>query len=224
MNEIFVLLHSFYYTLFDTEWHGTIQEFMLLIQEFSHEMTEEIQDVVRYNLEQIDHLPKPVVIEDYIPLELHASYSSLQVFAAVGENSINKVKSFREGVKYFSAHNIDAFFVTLNKSEKHYKESTRYEDYAINEELFHWQSQSRTSDVSITGQRYINMRENGSRVLLFVREERNDAYGNTEAYRLLGLAKYISHQGSAPISITYKLDEKMPMEILKNSNQIVKIV
>ncbi|MDA8223300.1 MAG: DUF3427 domain-containing protein [Desulfitobacterium hafniense] len=218
------LATQFYYTLFNTEWHGTIQEFMLGVYEFTHEMIEEIQDVVSYNLEQIDHLPKQVAIEADIPLELHASYSTLHVFAAVGENSINSVKAFREGAKYFSGHNLDVFFVTLNKSEKHYKESTRYEDYAINEELFHWQSQSRTSDISPTGQRYITMRENGSRVLLFVREERSDAYGNTEVYRLLGLAKYVSHQGSAPISITYKLDEKMPMEILKTSNQIVKIV
>jgi len=218
------LATQFYYTFFNTAWHGAIQEFMLGVQKFSHEMVEEIQDVVSYNLEQIDHLPKQVALEADIPLELHASYSTLHVFAAVGENSINSVKAFREGVKYFSGHNMDAFFVTLNKSEKHYKESTRYEDYAINEELFHWQSQSRTSDISLTGQRYITMRENGSRVLLFVREERSDAYGNTEVYHLLGLAKYVSHQGSAPISITYKLDEKMPMEILKTSNQIVKIV
>jgi len=187
-------------------------------------MIEEIKEVVSYNLEQVDHLPKQVAIEADIPLELHASYSTLHVFAAVGENSINSVKAFREGAKYFSGLNMDVFFITLNKSEKHYKESTRYEDYAINEELFHWQSQSRISDLSPTGQRYITMRENGSRVLLFVREERSDAYGNTEVYRLLGLAKYVSHQGSAPISITYKLDEKMPMEILKTSNQIVKIV
>lgn len=231
-NEPFELLKErdirlatqFYYTLFSTPWQGTIETFMLGIYEYSHELIEEIQAVVAYNLKQIDHLPKRVTIEASIPLELHASYSTLQVFAAVGENNINSVKTFREGAKYFIAHNLDAFFITLNKSEKHYKESTRYEDYAINEELFHWQSQSRITDISPTGQRYINMRENGSRVLLFVREERSDAYGNTDVYRLLGLAKYVSHQGSAPISITYRLEEKMPMEILKSSNQIVKIV
>lgn len=218
------LASLFYFTLFSDPWSGTVQDFMDQIQAFSPELITELLDVVAYNLEQIDHLPKHVNIEPSVPLELHASYSTLQVFAALGENTINSVKAFREGVKYFSGLNIDAFFITLNKSEKHYKESTRYEDYAINEELFHWQSQSRTSDTSPTGQRYITMRDNGSRVVLFVREERADAYGNTEVYRCLGLAKYVSHQGSAPISINYKLDEKMPMEILKASNQIVKIV
>ncbi|OLN27466.1 Helicase, C-terminal:Type III restriction enzyme, res subunit:DEAD/DEAH box helicase, N-terminal [Desulfosporosinus metallidurans] len=44
--------------------------------------------------------------------------------------------------------------MTLNKSEKDYSPSTMYQDYSINEELFHWQSQSRTTVESLTGQRY----------------------------------------------------------------------
>lgn len=218
------LATMFYYTLFNEPWAGSIQDFMRSIHEYSPELITEVLAVVAYNLDQIDHVPKQVAIDPDVPLELHASYSTQHAFAAIGENTINSVKAFREGVKYFSGQNLDAFFITLNKTEKHYKESTRYEDYAISDELFHWQSQSRTTDTSPTGQRYINMRENGSRVVLFVREERTDGYGNTEVYRCLGLAKYVSHQGSAPISITYKLDDKMPMEIFKESNQIVKIV
>jgi len=31
------------------------------------------------------------------------------------------------------------FRLTLNKSEKDYSPSTMYQDYSINEELFHWQ-------------------------------------------------------------------------------------
>ncbi len=214
----------FYYTLFNEPWRGSIKDFMRSIHEHSPELITEILAVLAFNLNQIDHVPKQVAIDPEVPIELHASYSTQHVFAAIGENTINSVKAFREGVKYFSGQNLDAFFITLNKTEKHYKESTRYEDYAISEDLFHWQSQSRTTDTSPTGQRYINMRENGSRVVLFVREERTDGYGNTEVYRCLGLAKYVSHQGSAPISITYKLNDKIPMEIFKASNQIVKIV
>ncbi len=37
------------------------------------------------------------------------------------------------------------------------------------------------------------------------------------------LASYVSHEGSAPISIIYKLDNKMPMNILRSSNQVVNI-
>ena len=49
-----------------------------------------------------------------------------------------------------------------------------YQDYSINESLFHWQSQSTTSDSSPTGQRYQNHRRQGGKVLLFVRESKQE--------------------------------------------------
>ena len=76
----------------------------------------------------------------------------------------------REGVKWLPEKQLDVFFVTLNKAEKDYSPTTMYNDYSINESLFHWQSQSTTAADSPTGQRYIHHRERGSKVLLFVRE------------------------------------------------------
>ncbi|WP_370642345.1 hypothetical protein [Virgibacillus salidurans] len=37
---------------------------------------------------------------------------------------------------------MDVFLITLNKSEKDFSPPTLYEDYVINEKLFHCQSQS----------------------------------------------------------------------------------
>ncbi|WP_425365120.1 hypothetical protein [Fusibacter bizertensis] len=62
---------------------------------------------------------------------------------------------------------------------------------------------------------------NGSKVMLFVREERSDENGKTEVYTCLGLVDYTSHQGSAPISIIYKLREKMPVKLMRVSNRFV---
>ena len=42
----------------------------------------------------------------------------------------------------------DVFFVTLNKADKDYSPTTMYNDYSINSELFHWQSQSTTAENS----------------------------------------------------------------------------
>ena len=64
--------------------------------------------------------------------------------------------SFREGVWYSEQHNVDAFFVTLKKSEADYSPTTMYRDYPITPTLFHWESQSTTSVASKTGQRYLN--------------------------------------------------------------------
>lgn len=69
---------------------------------------------------------------------------------------------------------VDSRRVTLNKADKDYSPTTMYNDYSINESLFHWQSQSTTAENSPTGQRYIHHKERGSKVLLFVREFKAD--------------------------------------------------
>ena len=156
-----------------------------------------------------------------IPLAEAFVYSTSQVLSAFGVNTLDKLMPFREGVKYITDYGVDVFFITLKKSEKHFSETTLYEDYAIDSQLFHWQSQSRITLESPTGQRYIGQRTNGSKVMLFVREECSDENGKTEVYTCLGLADYTSHQGSAPISIIYKLREKMPVKLMRVSNQFV---
>lgn len=126
----------------------------------------------------------------------------------------------REGVKWLPDKQIDVFFVTLNKADKDYSPSTMYEDYSINEELFHWQSQSTTAETSSTGLRYIRHRVQGSKVLLFVREYKKDIAG-TAPYTFLGTANYVNHEGSRPMSITWKLDYPIPAKFLKKTNKLV---
>ncbi|TGE34537.1 DUF3427 domain-containing protein [Desulfosporosinus sp. Sb-LF] len=54
------------------------------------------------------------------------------------------------------------FFVLIHAGSGN-SSSTMYQDYSISEELFRWQSQSRTTVESMTGQRYINQSVNGGR-------------------------------------------------------------
>ena len=97
-----------------------------------------------------------------------------------------------------------------------------YEDYSISEELFHWQSQSTTSADSPTGQRYIHHAERGSRVLLFVREFKQDrVLGAAAPYTYLRCARYVRHEGSRPMSITWNLARPIPAKYLKKTNKLV---
>ena len=128
--------------------------------------------------------------------------------------------SVREGVKWLPDKQIDVLFVTLNKSDKDYSPTTMYNDYSINQELFHWQSQSTTNDTGSVGQRYINHRSRGSKVLLFVREFKNDIVG-ASPYTFLGTANYVRHTGSRPMNITWKLDHPIPAKYLKKTNKLV---
>ena len=179
----------------------------------------ELLDLLRYRYEQIDFIDEPVELGFDCPLDLHCTYTRDQLLVAL---DFLKPATVREGVKWLPEKQMDVFFVTLNKADKDYSPTTMYHDYSINENLFHWQSQSTTAADSPTGQRYIHHRERGSKVLLFVREFKADRItGGAEAYTFLGTANYVKHSGSRPMNITWKLDRPIPAKFLKKTNKLV---
>ncbi len=144
-----------------------------------------------------------------VPLRVHARYQREEVLAALGWASLERKPSgFQAGVLWIEELNVDAFFITLKKSEADYSPTTMYRDFPISPTLFHWESQSTTSLRSPTGRRYLS---NTSTVLLFVREEPRNEFG-TAPYLFLGPANYVSHQGDRPIAITWQLDHPMPTD------------
>ena len=179
----------------------------------------ELISLLRYRYEQIDFIDEPVDLGFDCPLDLHCTYTRDQLLVAM---DFMKPATVREGVKWLPEKQLDVFFVTLNKADKDYSPTTMYNDYSINESLFHWQSQSITADNSPTGQRYIHHKERGSKVLLFVREFKSDRVtGGAEAYTYLGTANYVKHQGSRPMNITWLLDRPIPAKFLKKTNKLV---
>lgn len=181
-------------------------------------MLSELIALLEYNYNHIDFIDAPVDLGFACPLDLHCTYTRDQLLVAM---DFMKPNTVREGVKWLPEKEIDVFFITLNKSDKDYSPTTMYKDYSINETLFHWQSQSTTNAEGKVGQRYTNHRKNGSKVLLFVREFKNDVYGNTAPYTYLGTANYVSHNGSRPMNITWKLDASIPAKYLKKTNKLV---
>ena len=178
----------------------------------------ELLEVLNYNYNKIDFIDKVVNIGFDCPLDLYCSYSRDQIFAAL---DVNNPLAIREGVKFVADKNLDVLLNTLNKSSKYYSPTTMYNDYSINEWLFHWQSQSTTSASSRTGQRYIHHKEMGTKVLLFVRENKQDMFGNAATYTFLGTANYVSHDGTNPMNIIWKLDNPIPAKFLKKTNKLV---
>ncbi len=116
---------------------------------------------------------------------------------------------------HLAASKVDAFFVTLNKTEESYSPTTMYEDYVISQDLLHWQSQSTTSVQSSTGQRYIRHKEVGYTPLLFVRENKRVPSGLAAPYAFLGPLSYVSHEGNRPISIVWRLECAIPARLLR---------
>ncbi|EQK42508.1 hypothetical protein C672_1451 [[Clostridium] bifermentans ATCC 638] len=175
-------------------------------------MYEEILEVLKYNLNHIKVKTLSDELEFESNLEVHSTYTKEQILAAFGKNTIDKQYPLREGVLYIEEIKTDIFLITLNKVEKHFSPSTMYEDYAINDKLFNWQSQSRTSIDSPTGQRYVNHMNTNNNILLFVRENKRED-GITSPYIYLGPADIVSYSGSKPINIVWKLKNTLPASI-----------
>jgi len=178
-----------------------------------------LNDLLHYKLESLDEVTPPLDLPFFCPLELHGEYTRDEILAALGVWTLTNQRELREGVMFVENLPADVFFITLNKTEHEYSPTTMYEDYAISDELFHWQSQSTTSAASPTGQRYINHRQRGSTVLLFVREDKR-RNGLAAPYCFLGPADYVSHEGSRPMSIVWRLRYRLPARLLRKTARL----
>ena len=205
-----------YYTFYDNcgpkEGFSRIEEFMTSILSKSG-YVDEMRSVLSSCAKSVRHVGK-AVLETDCALRLHCRYHRNQVLAAIGKTTFEYKYPFREGVLNID-ENTDVFMINLNKSESDFSPTTMYEDYAIDETLFHWQSQSTTSIDSPTGKRYISG-DPSYRALLFVRENKT-ADGQSMPFIFLGKGSHVSHEGSKPISIVWKMEERMPPEVLAYS-------
>ncbi len=181
-------------------------------------LLDEMKELLRYRFEHIDIVDSKLDFDFDCPIDLHCTYSRDQILLAL---DFEKPSTVREGVKWLPDKKIDVLFVTLNKSDKDYSPTTMYNDYSINETMFHWQSQSTTSDTSPTGQRYIQHREKGSKVLLCVRESKKDQWGNAAPYSVLGFVSYIQHTGSRPMNVVWQLEEEIPAKYIKQTRKML---
>jgi hypothetical protein len=167
----------------------------------------ELIDVLGLLRERVPYLDYPLGLPD-VPLALHSRYTRTEILSAfrVGEGA--KPPTWQTGVWWEPNSRTDLFAFTLDKSVGGFSPTTRYRDYAITPELIHWESQSATATDSVTGQRYIRQREDGTSVVLFARLRTTD-----RAFWCLGPASYASHEGGRPIAFVWKLHRRMPAEL-----------
>ena len=155
-----------------------------------------------------------------MPLTTHARYSRPEILAALGAGDGGPAPpSSREGILWVPEAQSDAFFIDLHKAERDYSPSTMYRDYAVNRELFHWESQSRQAPHQPTVQRYINHRDQGSNILLFVRDRKRSEFG-TMPFTFLGPAEYVSHEGEYPVQFVWRLATPMPAELFESARSV----
>ncbi len=180
-------------------------------------LTQEIIEILEILIDKIAFIEKEISLPYSQPLKVHGRYTRDQILSAFGFHTYKQRSSIREGVAFSEEKNTELFFITLNKSEKNFSPTTLYEDFAISENLFHWQSQNSARPDRGRGLSYINHKENDKRILLFIREKNEDEYGNTMSFVFIGEGNIAEHYGSNPMSIKWELNEPMPPYLWKDS-------
>lgn len=180
-------------------------------------MVEEITEVLDLLLDRIDFLELDIDLPFQQPLRVHARYTRDQIFAALDFSSFNRKWTGVAGVANHPSLNFEALFINLIKSEADFSPTTMFDDYAVNETIFHWQTQNTVGPNTEIGQSYINQKEMGKRILLFIREKPKDEFSNRFGYVFVGEGKYMDHYGSSPMSIHWELNEPLPHYLWKDA-------
>ena len=151
------------------------------------------------------------------PLKLHGIYTKAQIQVAIGTSTLDKKSSSREGVERNKELNVEAMYVDIIK-DRVKGSSTDYDDYAIDQTYFHWDTQNRVRPDSKEGKAYI---EKKYTMLLFVREQNTfpeDKY-RTMGYVYLGKVELSSWEyknlGSRmQMQIVWKMQEPIPGRVM----------
>ncbi len=159
-----------------------------------------------------DAAPRALVFPEVDwPLALHRRYKRREIVAAVGERTAgDKISGPQGGILKLDESRRELLFVTLDKSGGDFSATTRYRDYAISSDLFHWETQGAASVTTAAGRRYLESATNGWRFFLFVRLDKS------EAYAFLGPVTYRDHAGDRPIGITWNLQHPLPPDLLEH--------
>ena len=196
----------------------TIEESLLFLASDSILRTEFI-DVISLAIGRIDTEEINMELSNSA-LKLHSRYTRDEILASFGVHTFERKSSSREGVLFIKEINVELLFVTLNKSDKRFSPTTRYHDYAISENLFHWQSQNSARPDKGKGLSYVSHKKTGKTIILFVREQSNDEYGRAMGFVNLGVVGLQGNYGSQPMNITWKLENPLPSFLWKEAAKL----
>lgn len=183
-------------------------------------MLDEIIEVLELLTDNIGFKEIEINLPYNQPLKIHSRYTRDQILAAFGLSTFKRKYPSREGVAENTLLNTELLFINLIKSEENFSPTTMYDDYAINETLFHWQSQNKAGQETQKGISYINHLEKEKTILLFVREKNKDEFGNTMGYVFVGKGEIREHYGSKPMNIIWELNEQLPHYLWKDAAKL----
>ena len=142
------------------------------------------------------------------PLALHRHYERREILTACGVWTETRKVPQQQGVERIAAQRRELLFVTLDKSDGGFSPTTRYRDYAISADRFHWETQNAVAAGSDRARHYAEHVANGWSMHLFVQTRRS------EPFAYLGAVTHKSQQGSRPVQIVWRLSHPLPAALL----------
>ena len=187
--------------------HMTLAQAVTLLWQHP-QVLKELEELLPLLRRRVSHKHQAYDLNGPVPLQIHARYTRIELLAAFGEGDRALTPTWREGVKWSKVNQSDVLAFTLSKTPGRFSPTTMYRDYAINQTLIHWESQSGTTVKSPTGQRYVNHEQQNTDIALFARETSDD-----RAFWCLGKASYVSHEGEQPMAIKWRLEHRLPGDL-----------
>jgi hypothetical protein len=213
----------FYFDIFNEEPKvDRYQDLQLKLKELlkADSIKKELVEYFSIRINQIEAIEKDIHLGFKSKLNLHGRFTRNQILVGLKAHKLNRKKPSREGVLNLPDIKTEALFVTLDKSEGRFSPSTMYHDYFVNSEIFHWQSQNATTPESPKGQSYINQQQLKKSILLFIREKNTDEEGITMGFVFCGKLNYVSHEGSRPMNIIWRLENTPPALLLNEGKKL----
>lgn len=180
-------------------------------------LVDEIIEVLEILIDKVDFKEIDIQLPYNQPLKLHGRYTRDQILSAFRLSTFERKSPSREGIAENIELNTELLFINLIKSEENFSPTTMYDDYAISETLFHWQSQNSSRPDIGKGLSYVRHQENDKKILLFIREKAKDEKGNTMGYVFIGEAYFKENEGEKPMNIKWELNEPIPNYLWKES-------
>lgn len=154
-------------------------------------------------------------------LRIFGAYTQKGIKWTMGRASFGKADVSQAGVERLAKQDgtTEAWilYVNVKKSEKEFSRSTLYQDWALTERLFQWESPNNWVQRSGQGKRFLTEVQGGVPVLLFVRETKRDEWGRLVPYTFLGPVTLDpgSVEEERPISMRFELPHPMPMAFFR---------
>ena len=189
-----------------------------------HEFVRDLREFIDWRLDTLP-IERRIVFPEKTSrlLELHRTYTTQQISAALGNNGYN----IQKGTHFVQPRQTDVFFITKQKSGQTLTRFNDYDDYALSERLFHWSGPHDTGTHSKAGMRWIS---DTSTKMLFIRRagpQKLDVSGTypvkdtTAGFVFLGpVRKTLGyHETGGVLKFTFEMEHPLPADVFEYAKE-----